>query len=101
MGVTGIALAFAQEMHPRAYRDAAVDSELALLWQGNYETAGSQPNPLFWRTSGRPAEFKPFELLHGVTAPAVLMTARIDGPTAADARRIIEDSIAVEMDGLD
>ncbi|MCD4699381.1 MAG: TIGR03790 family protein [Phycisphaerae bacterium] len=74
--------------------DASVDSELSLLWeQGNHSMRGARPNPMFWR------------LAHVKTRPentpdGIIMTARIDGPTAADALRIIKDSVETEKVGL-
>ncbi len=74
--------------------DASVDSELALLWeQGDRPLRGARPNPMFWR------------LAHAKTRPenipaGILMTARIDGPSAADALRIIKDSVETEKVGL-
>ncbi len=70
--------------------DASLDSELAMLWVGRYKLGGWQMNALHWRA--RPAP--------GKKLPHVLMASRIDGPTPADARRIIADSIAVEKIGL-
>jgi len=76
-----------------------VKAKLALLEQTGgillvcsraYEQA--QINALYWREA--PA-------LKGKKIPPVLMTARIDGPTPADAIRIINTSIAAERDGLD
>ncbi len=75
-------------------KDAAVDSELALLWYKEYKLEKFHPNPLnagvqqAIRRSGKK-----------VTVPT-LMTARIDGPTVADAKRIIKESVAVERKGL-
>ncbi|HUU21476.1 MAG TPA: TIGR03790 family protein [Phycisphaerae bacterium] len=71
--------------------DAALDSELALLGFGKYETAGPRPNPLYWRNV---AKFPPQK------TPRTLMTARIDGPSRGDAFRIIKASIAAEQKAL-
>ncbi|MFW6133848.1 MAG: TIGR03790 family protein [Planctomycetota bacterium] len=73
------------------WADASVDSELALLWWGDYETAGWRGNPLHWKTAARLAD---------QDIPPTLMTARIDGPTPAIARRLINDAIAAEKSGL-
>jgi len=74
--------------------DAAVDSELALLrWDGAYPLPQWRSNPLSWRRRNPDkTDTQPSEL--------VVMTARIDGPTPQDARRIIKDSIATEREGL-
>lgn len=66
--------------------DASVDSELALVLFPDYPRHRWQPNPL-----QRPAA-------PGV--PRAVMTCRIDGPTPAIARRIIEQSIEIEKVGL-
>lgn len=98
-GLSGIANAFTMEMMPSMYRDAAVDNELALLWYGNYPLGGMRMNPLFHQQ--RPEPPPPAGVLpKDVAWPAVYLTARIDGPTAADAQRIIDDSLAVENVGL-
>jgi len=72
--------------------DAAVDSELALLWWSNYPLVRHMTNFLNWRVRDE---------LAGKKIPPTLMTARIDGPTPAEARRIIDDSVAAERKGLD
>ena len=74
--------------------DSAVDSELALLWWGvNYPLDKWMANPLHWKWSSS-------EALKGRQFPPVLMTARIDGPSAEDARKIIDNSIRAEKSGL-
>jgi len=70
--------------------EAAVDSELALLWREGHSLRGPAPNPLHWRS--RPPA--------GAAKAPALMAARIDGPTRADAMRIIKASLAVEATGL-
>ena len=70
--------------------DASVDSELVLLAAGDYPQKGALVNSLHYAAVPQP----------GSTLPAVLMACRIDGPSAADARRIIDDSIAAEQAGL-
>ena len=71
----------------RKLNDAAVDSELALLLSDRYKLEGHLPNPLHWQAKSRPKS-------------TVLMTARLDGPSRADAARIIKASLAVEKKGL-
>ena len=73
--------------------DAAVDSELPLLWEKEYSLNGPRPNPMNWR------------LIASTTKPAdlpgkILMACRIDGPHVRDGLRIIKDSIAAEKEGL-
>lgn len=68
---------------------AAVDSELALLAQSLHPTGRFIPSPLF----------------HNATPTAydeerVVKTSRLDGPTAADARALIDHALAAERDGL-
>ena len=91
------AVAYAEKLKVRTERvshvvksEASVDSELALLWQEGTSLRGPAPNPLHWRQR-RPA---------GTAGGPALMTARIDGPTRADALRIIKASLAVEATGL-
>lgn len=67
--------------------DASVDSELSLLLCGEYDLDGPLSNPLHWQAIV-------------VQPPPVLMTARIDGPTRADALRMIKNSIAAQKTGL-
>jgi len=74
-------------------QDAAVDNELALLWEDDYRLDGWLFNPMNWRVAS--AKTKPADLPR-----RLIMAVRIDGPSVADARRIIEDSIAAEKTGL-
>jgi uncharacterized protein (TIGR03790 family) len=94
-----VALGYAETLLARTRKvdhvmkaEAAVDSELALLWRSSYPLPGAAPNPLYWRKRT------------GVAADPggpTLMVARIDGPTSSDAMRIIKASLAVEAEGLD
>lgn len=70
---------------------ASVDSELALVREASYRLHGWIPNPLF-------AGFR-------IKAPAaplqkVLLVSRLDGPSAEIVRRIIDDSLQAEKEGL-
>jgi uncharacterized protein (TIGR03790 family) len=76
---------------PLATASASVDSELALLWVNDYPLPGALANPLHWRSRRLP----------GRARPRVMMTSRIDGPTRADAARILASSLAAEKAGLD
>ena len=67
----------------------SVDSELSLLAAGNYDVNGLVPNPLFGR-SGPPS----------IEGALVIKVARLDGPTAADARHLVTSALAGERDGL-
>jgi uncharacterized protein (TIGR03790 family) len=72
--------------------EAAVDSELALLpvMQQKLPLAGPLRNPLFTETNR--AWFRPE---HGV-----LMVTRLDGPSVAVARGLVDKSLEAERDGL-
>ena len=78
---------------------ASVDNELNLLWWEPYTLYRWMPNLLSWNVRAEPGRV-------GVVATEpqrrtpTLMTCRIDGPSAAVARRIIDESIAVEKTGL-
>lgn len=72
-------------------RSAALDSELALLWDDNYRLHGGQSNPL----AGDGIDQKPEP---GKT-PAALMVARLDGPDPARAIRLIDECKLVERRG--
>ena len=69
---------------------ASVDSEMMLLWWNDYYLARWIMNPLHWQAGEQYRKGK----------PPVMMTARLDGPTPAIVRRLIDDPIAVEKDGL-
>ena len=70
--------------------DATVDSELALVLWPEYRLEGWIDNPMYWRKPASASAAK----------PRLLMTARIDGPSAADAMRIIKASAQTEKTGL-
>ena len=67
--------------------EAAFDSELALIRLDGYPLSRWQLNPMHHRVAGR------------VRVP-VMMVTRLDGPTAAVVRRMIETSVKVEAEGL-
>lgn len=69
---------------------AAVDSELMLLWWPKYELHRWQPNPLYWQTSDDERK----------KAERTLMTCRLDGPSADIAKRLVDDALAAEANGL-
>jgi len=69
---------------------ASVESELMLLWwPDGYPVYRWVINPLFWQVPD--AERR--------RAPPVLMTCRLDGPNPDVAKRLVDDSIAVEAKG--
>lgn len=69
---------------------AAVDNEMMLVLWEPYELKLFQPNPLHFRAPERLRQGK----------PPVMMTARLDGPTPAIAKRLVDDAIQVEARGL-
>jgi uncharacterized protein (TIGR03790 family) len=69
---------------------AAVDSELMLVNQKGYPLDRWQVNFLHWQV---PAEVREKE-------PKPIMTCRLDGPTPELVMQMIDDSIAVEKEGL-
>jgi len=72
--------------------EAAVDSELACLPQLalGYTLAGPHMNPLYGATNA--AMFHPTN--------GILIVARLDGPTPAIARGLVEKALQAEADGL-
>ncbi len=70
---------------------ASVDSELSLVRAEGYPVAGWLPNPLF-------SQF-PDSASLPIKSSEMIMVSRIDGPDAATARRIIDDSIYAEEHG--
>ncbi len=71
--------------------EAAVDSELASLFAPTRFFSGVMGNPYYRR-------FAPALSLTPAETP--LFVARLDGPSAATVRRMIDDSLAAELDGL-
>ncbi|HET6572988.1 MAG TPA: TIGR03790 family protein [Fimbriiglobus sp.] len=69
---------------------SSVDSELMLLWWPAYSPAKWVFNPLYWQMPEARRK----------TAPPVLLTARLDGPSPAIAKRLVDDAIAAEATGL-
>jgi uncharacterized protein (TIGR03790 family) len=83
----------------RTSNGAAVDSELSMLWYNGYQLAGPAGNMMHWRLGPQMLKQIPREQLAKLPPP--LITCRIDGPSPKDARRIIQDSMAAEKQGLD
>lgn len=69
--------------------DAAVDSELSLLWWENYPLNRWVPNLLHFQA---PAAARK-------NSPPIVMVSRLDGPTVETVKRLIDDAIATENDG--
>jgi uncharacterized protein (TIGR03790 family) len=82
----------AQHLFNRPQTMAAVDSELTLLIAGPYQKMGWLPNPFY-------LGFKRLRFINAVRAKTV-MVCRLDGPTPAIARRLVDDALAVEKTGL-
>jgi len=71
--------------------EASVDAELMLLGMDQPRLPGHLPNPFF----KSPLSFHEFD-----AAPGLLLVGRLDGPDDATVRRIIDDSINAETQGL-
>src|SRR5262249_27057907 len=69
---------------------AALDSELTLLWWDSYERGRWQPNLLNFQVPESERQRK----------PPILMVSRLDGPTAAIAKRLVDQAVEVERKGL-
>ena len=69
---------------------ASVDSELMLLHWPKYDPTRWIINPLHWQMTD--ADRK--------KSPPVLMTARLDGPTPEIAKRLVDDALTAEKNGL-
>ena len=72
-------------------RGASLDSELSLVKKDKYPLKMWQPNPYFLGFSNQQTSIRKSE---------VLMTARIDGPDSDTVKRIIDDTIEAEQNGL-
>lgn len=73
---------------PLRVNRASVDSELSLLTLDNYPLAGFIPNPYY--SEDRSREFTAFH------ADKIILVARLDGPSYADAQRLVDDAVATE-----
>jgi len=80
-----------QEQEQAKDTRASVDSELALVLTDAYPLEGWLPNPYF-------LGFREQENL--LQRDAVLMVGRLDGPDPATVRRLIDDALATEQEGL-
>jgi uncharacterized protein (TIGR03790 family) len=69
---------------------AAVDSELMLLWWDDYELRRWQLNLLNFQVPDSVRKGK----------PPTLMVSRLDGPTAALCKKLVDQAVAVEKKGL-
>ncbi len=82
----------AQLLYAKRQTRAAVDSEMTLIMAGLYQTAGWLPNPFNLRFGRLPVIYK--------VRAKTLMVGRLDGPTPATARRLVDDALEVERTGL-
>lgn len=70
--------------------EAAVDSELATLGLCARQISGFVPNPYF----------RAFSPILDANRPDLMLVSRLDGPSPAIVRRMIDDAIATERSGL-
>jgi uncharacterized protein (TIGR03790 family) len=82
----------AQRLYDKPQTLAAVDSELTLITAGPYQKIGSLPNP-FNLAFNRVARIREFRT-------KTVMVGRLDGPTPAIARRLVDDALETEQAGL-
>jgi uncharacterized protein (TIGR03790 family) len=73
-----------------AESEASVDSELSLLWWDNYELRRWQVNLLYFQVPAKARAEK----------PPVVMVSRLDGPTVAVAKGLVDQAVEVEKAGL-
>ncbi len=76
--------------HSWAESEACVDSELSLLWWDDYELRRFLPNLLNWQVPEKVRNEK----------PPMVMTCRLDGPTVAIVKGLVDRAIEVEQKGL-
>ena len=70
---------------------ACVDSELMLLWWEKYELRRGQVNLLHWQIPAKERDGK----------PSMIMTCRLDGPTVAIVKGLVDTAVEVEKKGLE
>jgi uncharacterized protein (TIGR03790 family) len=74
-----------------AESEAAVDSELSLLWWDSYELRRWQLNLLYFQVTDKMRAEK----------PPMVMVSRLDGPTVAIAKGLVDQAVEVEKRGLE
>lgn len=74
-----------------AESEAAVDSELSLLWWDDYDLRRWRLNTLYFQVHEKLRAEK----------PPVVMVSRLDGPTAAVAKGLVDQAVEVEKAGLE
>ena len=72
------------------HNEAAVDSELATLGAYNRQISGIRPNEYF----------RSYSRILDINLPGLMLVCRLDAPTPDMVRRMINDSIATEKEGL-
>jgi uncharacterized protein (TIGR03790 family) len=75
----------------KVFQGASVDSELALVREENYSLEGWLPNKYFLGFRGKETKNMPQK---------VMLVSRLDGPSEEIVRRIIDDSLQAEKEGL-
>jgi len=75
----------------KVFQGAAVDSELALVRENNYSLEGWLPNKYFLGYRGKEIKNMPQK---------VMLVSRLGGPSEEIVRRIIDDSLRTEREGL-
>ncbi|SEM04008.1 TIGR03790 family protein [Syntrophus gentianae] len=75
----------------KAHWRASVDSELALVREKSYDLEGWLPNRFFVSFRGKKIKNMP---------QSAILVSRLEGPTPAIVRRIIDDSLYAEEQGL-
>jgi uncharacterized protein (TIGR03790 family) len=70
---------------------ASLDSEIALVLRGNYSLSSWIPNPFFAGYSGK--EIKEMR-------EDVFIVSRLDGPSSGIVKRVIDQSVEVEKEGI-
>lgn len=75
----------------KVFQGAGVDSELALVKEDNYPLDGWLPNKYFLGYRGKEIKNVPQK---------VILVSRLDGPSEEIVRRIIDDSLQTEKEGL-
>ena len=75
----------------KVFQGASVDSELALVREDHYPLDGWLPNRYFLGYRGKKIKDMPRK---------VMLVSRLDGPSEEIVRRIIEDSLQTEKEGL-
>ena len=79
-----------QRVLNQAETEAAVDSELMLLWWDRYPLYRWQLNTLYFQVPEQVRNSR----------PPVLMTCRLDGPSVELVKRLVDQAIEVEKKGL-